>query len=159
MKKKTTLYLILFILLTACYPTIEGESFVGFQIDIVNERNSEINNAKLLIGIITNNNFTATENINIPNLIVKSSENFGKTIAIDENRWKPNLELISKTSNQAHFAIQFESGEIKILDIWRGEGKLTFDVLEDGKVKTFYGNRLFITILEDSVNGSISKDF
>ena len=130
--------------------SLEDGPFVGIGIDIGNLTNEEYNNAKLLIGGMQNGTFISTESYDLPTINVRPNESYGQTVAIGENRWKPDLSLIAEISDRAYFAFQFENSEqILLYDSFNSSELINFSIIENAIVKRDYGGRLNITINEN----------
>lgn len=140
--------------------SLEDGPFVGFKLTINNLTNVEYDNAKILIGGMQNGEFVSTESFELPTIIVRPNESYSQVVAFDENRWKPNFNLITEISEFAYFAVQFEDGSIAVATNGLGSDILKYDILENGNVKSFYGVYLSISILDNyATRGFLAIDF
>lgn len=162
MKLKNILsYFTLFVLFS-CLPDIENDNpYVGFEINIINTTSQKLDNLKLHIGGIENNNFMSTDFLELPTIIVRPNESFSQVITFGESRWQTDLEKIFKISHQAYFALEFEDGQfIKVKESFQKDSLISFSVTgRNGVIKNKYGGRLFISIEDDkNINGSFFED-
>ncbi len=156
MKQKIIIITVVLTLIISCVPPIDEGPFVGIEINIFNLTENEIENAKLLIGGMENEAFISTESFALPTLIVRPDENYYQVVALDENRWKPNLNLINEISDKAYFAFQFEDGEQILLS--RNGILQTFEIMENESVKANYGVSISISLKQDTVEISGFSD-
>ena len=128
--------------------SLEDGPFVGFKLDIINKTDNEIQNAKILIGGMQNGEFVSTESFELPTINVRPNESYGQTVAIDENRWKPDLSLIAEISNRAYFAYQFENGNQVLL--LRNSDLFAFEIEENNNLKLDFGAMISISVFQNS---------
>jgi len=128
--------------------SLEDGPFVGFKLDIINKTDNEIQNAKILIGGMQNGEFVSTESFELPTINVRPNESYGQTVAIDENRWKPDLSLIAEISNRAYFAFQFENGNQVLL--LRNSDLFAFEIEENNNLKLDFGAMISISVFQNS---------
>ena len=137
------------------------KAHVGIGISIVNVTSIEYDNLKLHIGGLKNSKFISTDVFELPTIIIRPNESFSQVITFEETRWQTDLEKISKVSNEAYFALEFEDGQIvKIKESFEEESLLSFSVIGRGNViKDKYGGRLFISTEDNkNINGSYFED-
>jgi hypothetical protein len=128
--------------------SLEDGPFVGFKLTINNLTNVEYDNAKILIGGMQNGEFVSTESFELPTINVRPNESYGQTVAIDENRWKPDLSLIAEISNRAYFAFQFENGNQVLL--LRNSDLFAFEIEENNNLKLDFGAMISISVFQNS---------
>jgi hypothetical protein len=130
---------------------------IGFTIEIVNLTNLEFENVKVTIGGLQNGEFVGTESYTLPSIWIRSSNSEVQNVAIDNNRWKPNLNLIKAISEQAYFTVQLE-GESPILlyDSFENDVLISAKIIENGIIKNKYGGDLIINLYS---NGDIRGQF
>lgn len=146
-------------ILFSCSLPDEGDQ-IGFQLIIVNKSGLEHDNAKLIIGGMNDGEFVATESYLLPKILVLSNDwpdtKGGQTqfIALNENRWNPNLELIRAIPcDSAYFAFQFEGEEeILLYDFWdKYKGDLVSVYIPKGKIIKNDDGDLSISIEKETV--------
>jgi hypothetical protein len=142
------------LLFISCLPD-EEEAQIGFMFKIINSTNLEFENAKVTIGGLQNGEFVGTESYTLPNIWIRSSNSEAQNAAIDNNRWRPNLNLIKEISEQAYFTVQLE-GESPILlyDSFENDVLISAKIKENGIIKNKYGGNLSINLYSnDDIRG------
>jgi hypothetical protein len=154
---KTKLIIICCALLFISCLEDEDRVRIGFTFEIVNLTNLEFENVKVTIGGLQNGEFVGTESYTLPSIWIRSSNSEVQNVAIDNNRWKPNLNLIKAISEQAYFTVQLE-GESPILlyDSFENDVLISAKITENGIIKNKYGGALIINLYS---NGDIRGQF
>ena len=163
MKLKTALPFIFAILLFSCIDlgSFDDDAYVGIGIDIGNLTDKEFNILKLHIGGIEDSTFISTDVFELPTIIIRPNDRFSQVITFGETRWQTDLEKISKVSNEAYFALEFEDGQVvKVKESFKEDFLLNFSVIGHGNViKDEYGGRLFLSVEDNkNANGSFFED-
>lgn len=147
------------LLLFSCLAPDEDRPFTGLALNIVNKTNKKIVNAKIKIGGIQNGEFIATELYLFPTINIRTNDTQSQNIAIDDNRWKPNLELVKSISNNAYFTVELEGkDEILLYESFDNNKLLNINIVENGIIKSNYGGRLGVSISENSITGTFHVD-
>jgi hypothetical protein len=144
---KTKLIIICCALLFISCLADEEEERIGFMFKIINSTNLEFENVKVTIGGLKNGEFVGTESYTLPSIWIRSNNYETQNIAIDNNRWKPNLNLIKENSEHAYFTVQLE-GESPILlyDSFENDVLLSAKITENGIISNKYGGNLSINL-------------
>jgi len=154
---KTKLILICCALLFISCLADEEEAKIGFMFTIINSTNLEFENVKVTIGGLQNGEFVGTESYTLPSIWIRNNNSEAQYVAIDHNRWRPNLNLIKEISEQAYFTVQLE-GESPILlyDSFENDVLVIAKITENGIIKNNYGGDLSINLYS---NGDIRGRF
>lgn len=140
----------------------DGNSYEGFRFSISNSE-TELENAKILIGGKKNNNFIATDSILLSRIYspLSSLNNFfqlkeGKAVKdyyYKSNRWKPNLDLIRAIpSDSCYFKLVLPNGRESLLKNNKGEFAKT--EVPIGRVIMSSDGLIQIQIQKDSITGN-----
>ena len=134
------------LLFISCLPD-EEEAQIGFMFKIINSTDLEFENVKVTIGGLQNGEFVGTESYTLPNIWIRSSNTEAQFVAIDNNRWRPNLNLIKEISEQAYFTVQLE-GESPILlyDIFENDVLVSARITENSVIKNKYSGNFSISL-------------
>jgi len=156
---KTKLILICCTLLFASCFLDEQDVRSGFMFSISNTTNLEYENVKVTIGGFQNGNFIGTESYTLPTIRVRNNDSEAQYVAVDHNRWRPNLNLVKEISEKAYFTVQLE-GETPVLlyDAFNNTLLVSAKITENGILKSIYGGDLDIVILDNSINGSFFEE-
>ena len=154
---KTKLLIICCALLFISCLEDEDRVRIGFTFEIINSTDLEFENVKVTIGGLQNGEFVGTESYTLPNIWIRSSNSEAQFVAIDNNRWRPNLNSIKEISEQAYFTVQLE-GESPILlyDSFENDVLISAKITENGIIKNKYGGALIINLYS---NGDIRGQF
>ena len=135
----------------------EKETRIGFMFTIINSTNLEFENAKVTIGGLQNGGFVGTESYTFPNIWIRSNNSEAQNVAIDRERWRPDLNLVKEISEQAYFTVQLE-GESPVLlyDSFDSNTIINAKITENGVIKNKYGGALTIDLYS---NGDIRGRF
>ena len=131
----------------------EKETRIGFMFTIINSTNLEFENAKVTIGGLQNGGFVGTESYTFPNIWIRSNNSEAQNVAIDRERWRPDLNLVKEISEQAYFTVQLE-GESPILlyNSFENDVLVNAKFTENGIIRNNYGCDLDINLFS---NGDI----
>jgi hypothetical protein len=134
------------LLFISCLPD-EEEARIGFTFTISNQSGVEHENVKITIGGIENGEFVGTGSYTLPTIWIRSNNSEAQSFAIDNNRWKPNLNLIKEISEQAYFTVQLE-GESPILlyDIFENDVLVSARITENSVIKNKYSGNFSISL-------------
>ena len=148
--KKNILLLIFTVLLIFSCVKDEDRVFEGFTFRFSNHTGKE-HNVKVFIGGLENGNFIPTDSISIvPSIKINGNNSyyFG-----GENRWKPNLNLIRKTSsNNCYFLLKLSDNKEIIVSVYGIEKFFNIDI-SNGKEVSGNEGRVRIYIYDDKVYG------
>lgn len=159
--KKVIIFVSFLIVLISCDISDPEDDKIGFEIGVANDSGVSYDNAKLMIGGIKDGNFVKTEAFSLPTLFVRTSNSKSQTIALDDNRWKPNLDLIRAIpSDRAYFSIQFEGEEeVLLYDSWeKYKGDLVSIAIPEGRIIKNDDGNFDIIIEENSVLAHLHSD-
>ncbi|WOC40118.1 hypothetical protein [Polaribacter sp. HL-MS24] len=158
MKLKIILICCIF-LFTSCLPSDEENVRVGIMFDIANTTDLEHKNIKITIGGMKDGNFVGTESYTLPTIRIRNNDSEAQYIAVDHNRWKPNLSLIKEISDKAYFTYQLEGRQPLLLyNEFESDELVVAEIAKNGVVKSRYGVNLGLNIFEDSLmDGSIHE--
>lgn len=156
--KTNKIIIIIIILLTSCNP-LEKSNFdpdlVGITFIISNETNQEYINANITIGGMKDGEFIGTESYDFPTLKVIANKDNQQNIAVNVNRWNPNLDLIRNIpSERAYFKLRLKKDNELILRNFSDNNTLTNFVSRNiPKGYTFKNQdgELFIGIKENNI--------
>ena len=142
------------LLVTSCFHD-EGYVRTGFMFNIINVTDIEYENVKVTIGgIDSNGEFIGTQSYTLPPIRIRNNISDSQYVAMDYNRWRPNLNLVNEISDKAYFRVQLEGkAPVLLYDSFDNDILVSAKITENGLVKNNYGGHLSITILEDSVTG------
>jgi hypothetical protein len=158
---KIIIFVSFLVVLTSCDISDPEADKIGFEISVANDSGVNYDNAKLMIGGMKDGKFIKTESYSLPTLFARTSNNESQTIALDDNRWKPNLDLIRAIpSNRAYFSIQFEGKEeVLLYDFWeKYKGELVSVTISEGRVIKNDDGELTISIEKDTVLAHLRSD-
>jgi len=132
----------------------EGELRIGFMLEIRNTTDLEYENIRITIGGMLNGDFVGTESYKLPTIGIRNNNSEAQYVAVDYNRWRPNLNLVKEISDEAYFTVQLE-GENAILLYNELENDILVSakITENGILKNRYGGNLSIAFLENSIKG------
>ena len=82
--------------------------------EIINKTDLEYENIKITIGGIQDGEFTGIESYTLPTIRIRNNNSERQYIAVDHNRWRPNLHLVKEISDKAYFMAQLE-GQTPVL--------------------------------------------
>jgi len=152
MKLKLILFCSAFLILSC--GSLDGERDpIGFNFKIANDSGVEINNAKITIGGLKNGEFVGTESYLLPKIRIRKSNTETQFIAINDNRWKPNLNLIMAISDKAYFTVQLEGKkEVLLYNAYESNKLVSAEIAKNGIIISNYGGVLSIGITKDSIN-------
>jgi len=152
MKLKLILYCSTFLLLSC--GSLDGDRVqFGFTFDVSNDSGVEINNAKITIGGLKNGEFVGTESYLLPTIRIREYNWESQLIAINDNRWEPNLELIrSIPSEKAYFSIELE-GRNPILLYNKKNNEIVSVALSNNIIIKNDDGKLQIVIEKDTIFG------
>ena len=166
-KSKIAAFVSFLVVLTSCDISDPEGDKIGFQFNIANMSEISHNNGKITIGGIKDGKFVGTESYIFPKILLISNNwpatVTGQTqyIALDENRWNPNLDLIRVIpSERAYFTFQLEGGEeILLYDSYeRYNGELVSVAIPEGRIIKNDDGDLSITIEKDNVLAHLRSD-
>ena len=154
---KTKLIIICCALLFISCLTDEEEARIGFTFEIINLTDLEFENVKVTIGGLQNGEFVGTASYTLPIIWIRSNNSEVQFVAIDRNRWRPDLNLVKEISEQAYFTVQLE-GESPVLlyDSFDSNTIINAKITENGVIKNKYGGALTIDLYS---NGDIRGRF
>ncbi|MCD8423647.1 hypothetical protein [Tenacibaculum finnmarkense] len=153
MKTKLILICCIF-LLTSCLPSDEENVQIGFMFEIRNTTGLEYENVKVTIGGIKNGEFVDTGSYTLPLIRIRNNNSEAQYVAVDHNRWRPNLNLVKEISDKAYFTVQLEGqGVISLYNEFENNILVSANITENGFLKNDYGGDLSIAIFEDSIKG------
>lgn len=153
MIKSKIILLISLTIYTSCLPPDEDREQIGFTFDISNNSNVEYHSAKITIGGMKDGEFTGTESYLFPKLFIRTHNLESQIVATYEDRWRPNLELISTFSERAYFKFELE-GRNSILLYSKKKNEIVSRIIpENGIIKNDFG-KLQIVIEKDNVFGA-----
>ena len=141
------------LLFISCLPD-EERGRIGVMFEIINLSNLEHKNVKITIGGIEDGNFVGTESYILPTIRIRNNNTDIQYVAVDYNRWKPNLNLVKKISDKAYFTVQLEDKPPVLLYEEYDSTKLVCaEFVNNGIMKIDYGGYLSIVFHENSVKG------
>jgi len=147
--KLQRLIIVLTLLVFASCVKDEDRVFEGFTFVITNETDIEYD-AEIFIGGMENGVFVWTESKLITK--IKSGGN-NPHYFIDENRWKPNLELIrALPSENCYFKLKLTNNREEILKIYNTTNPFNIDISNEKKNEGDEG-RMYLYIHDDKVFG------
>lgn len=165
--KKVIIFVSFLVILTSCDISDPEGDKIGFEFLIGNKSGIEHDNVKITIGGIKDGQFIGTESYTFPKILLLSDNwpdtkgNQHQSIALDQNRWNPNLDLIRAIpSERAYFTFQLEGGEeILLYDSYeRYNGELVSVAIPEGRIIKNDDGDLSITIEKDNVLAHLRSD-
>jgi hypothetical protein len=140
------------LLVTSCFHD-EGYVRTGFMFDIVNDTDIEYENVKVTIGGIDNNGeFVGTQSYTLPPIRIRNNNSDSQYVAVDYNRWRPNLNLVKEISDKAYFRVQLEGkAPVLLYDSFDNDILVSAKITENGLVKNNYGGDLSINLYENGL--------
>jgi len=148
---KTKLIIIFCALLfTSCLPD-EGEGRIGFTFEIINSTNLEFENIKVTIEGLQNGEFVGTASYTLPSIWIRNNNPKVQFVAINDNKWSPNLNLIKENSEKAYFTVQLE-GETPadLYEAFDSSIMLNAKITDKHIIKNNYGGPLNIDLYSNS---------
>lgn len=160
MKIKLIIIICCLFSLVSCLPN-EDDWDIGFSFTIINSNNVEYENVKVTIGGLNNEGeFVGTDSYTLPTIKIRNNDSEAQFVAFDDNRWKPNLNLVKEISDKAYFTVQLEGKEPVLLYDSFEDTIISAKTTENGVLKSEYGADLSINIYDDfTVKGTIHERY
>ena len=155
MKLKINTCLVFFsFLFVSCLPSDEENARIGIMFKIINTTNLEYENVKVTIGGLENGAFVGTASYTLPTIRIRNNNSEAQYVAVDHNRWRPNLSLIQEISDKAYFTVQLEGkSPVLLYDSFDDNLIVSTQISQNDIIKVNYGGDLSINIHENSIKG------
>jgi hypothetical protein len=126
--------------------------FDGFTFSISNKTNRTYN-AKMFIGGVNDNLFSATDSIEISNLRIGNSLNFPNYF-VEENRWKPDLDKIRNLpSSKCYFKLRLFDTREEVIEMFESTEYFRLDISDGKRYFTGYYGKINIYITDSKISG------
>lgn len=148
MKLQRLIIILTLFVFTSCVKD-EDRVFEGLTFVITNETDIEYD-AEIFIGGMENGVFVWTESKLIAKIKLGGNN---PHYFIDENRWKPNLELIRALSSEnCYFKLKLTNNREEILKIYNTTNPFNIDISNGKKIEGDEG-RMYLYLYDDKVFG------